>query len=354
MVRIFRKAKEKVGLPPGTLVHIGEKKTEKVKITVIDYDEAQLEEKEVDTVEECFPFKDKSTVTWINIDGIHQVEVIEKLGIHFGIHPLVMEDILHTEQRPKMEDFDYYIIVILKMLSYDGEKKGIISEQVSIVLGQNFVITFQEKEGDLFDPVRERLRKSKGRIRNMKADYLTYALVDTIVDHYFVVLEGIGENIEEMEEEISSDPTPDTMHSIHTLKKELIFLRKSVWPLREVINNLERGELSLIHGSTGVYFRDVYDHTIQAIETVETFRDMASGMLDVYLSSVSNKMNEVMKVLTIIATIFIPLTFIAGLYGMNFKYMPELEWHWGYPVILGLMSALGILMVVYFRRKRWL
>ena len=354
MLRIFRKAKEKVGLPPGTLVHIGEKKTEKVKITVIDYDEAQLEEKEVDTVEECFPFKDKSTVTWINIDGIHQVEVIEKLGIHFGIHPLVMEDILHTEQRPKMEDFDYYIIVILKMLSYDGEKKGIISEQVSIVLGQNFVITFQEKEGDLFDPVRERLRKSKGRIRNMKADYLTYALVDTIVDHYFVVLEGIGENIEEMEEEISSDPTPDTMHSIHTLKKELIFLRKSVWPLREVINNLERGELSLIHGSTGVYFRDVYDHTIQAIETVETFRDMASGMLDVYLSSVSNKMNEVMKVLTIIATIFIPLTFIAGLYGMNFKYMPELEWHWGYPVILGLMLALGILMVVYFRRKRWL
>jgi magnesium transporter len=354
MLGIFRKAGKKVGLPPGTLVHIGEKKTDKVKITVIDYDKGQLEEKEVDTVEECFPFKDKPTVTWINIGGIHQVEVIDKIGRHFNIHPLVMEDIVHTEQRPKMENFDDYIFIILKMLSYNKESKEIASEQISIVLGSNFVITFQEKKGDLFDPVRERLRQSRGRIRNMKADYLAYALVDTIVDHYFVVLEGLGEKIEEMEVELTANPTKNTSQSIHNLKKELIFLRKSVWPLREVINTLERGELPLVHESTGIYLRDVYDHTIQVIETVETFRDMASGMLDIYLSSVSNKMNEVMKVLTIIATIFIPLTFIAGIYGMNFKYMPELEWHWGYPVILGVMVAIGVLMLIYFRRKKWL
>jgi magnesium transporter len=354
MLKLFKRTSRKVGLPPGTLVQIEERKTEKVKINIIDYDEVQFQEKEAETVEECFPFKDKPTVTWINIDGIHQVEIIEKIGTHFGIHSLILEDIMNTGQRPKMEDFEDYIFVVVKMIYYDEKDNEIKAEQVSLLLGSNFVISFQEKEGDVFDPIRERTRKAKGRIRKMKADYLAYALVDTIVDRYFMVLEKLGEKIEGMEEELVTNPTPETLQTIHTLKRELIFLRKSVWPLREVISVLERGESSLIDESTGIYLRDVYDHTIQVIDTIETFRDMVSGMLDIYLSSISNRMNEVMKVLTIMATIFIPLTFIAGVYGMNFKYIPELEWHWGYPVILFVMVAIGILMVIYFRRKKWL
>jgi magnesium transporter len=354
MLKLFRRASNKVGLPPGTLIHIGEEKVERAKVTIIDYGEAQFQEKEVETVEECFPFKDKPTVTWINIDGIHQAEIMEKIGTHFGIHPLILEDIMNTGQRPKMEDFEDYIFVVVKMIYYDDKDSEIRAEQVSLILGSNFVITFQEREGDLFDPVRERIRKGKGRIRRMKADYLAYALVDTIVDHYFVILEKLGEKIEDMEEELIANPTPGTLQTIHTLKRELIFLRKSIWPLREVISVLERGESSLIDESTGIYLRDVYDHTIQVIDTIETFRDMVSGMLDIYLSSISNRMNEVMKVLTIIATIFIPLTFIAGIYGMNFKYIPELEWHWGYGAALIVMGIIAFGMVLYFRRKRWL
>jgi magnesium transporter len=354
MLKLFRRRSKKVGLPPGTLLHIGEKKAEKARITVIDYDEAQFQEREVETVEECFPFKDKPTVTWINIDGLHQVDIIEKIGNHFNIHPLTLEDIVNTEQRPKMEDYQDYIFVLVKMLSYVDEDNGIRPEQVSLILGSNFVISFQEKQGDVFDPVRERIRKGKSRIRKTKADYLAYTLVDTIVDHYFLVLEKFGEEVEGMEEELVANPTPETFQVIHTLKSELIFLRKSVWPLREVASGLEREESPLIHKATRIFLRDVYDHTIQVIDTIETFRDLVSGMLDVYLSSVSNKMNEVMKLLTIIATIFIPLTFVAGIYGMNFKYMPELEWHWGYFAALFVMVGIVLLMVFYFKRKRWL
>jgi magnesium transporter len=355
MSRLFKKvAKKKIGLPPGTLVHVGEKKAEKVRIRIIDYDEAQFEEKEAKTVEECFPFKDTPTVTWINIDGLHDIEIIEKIGKHFGLHPLLLEDILNTEQRPKMEDHEDSLFIVLKMLYYDEEKHDITAEQVSIILGSNFVISFQEREGDVFKFIRERIRNGKGRIRKVGSDYLAYALVDAIVDNYFIILEKLGEKIEEMEEELVTNPTPETLQTIHHLKREMIFLRKSVWPLREVISALERGEPTLIHESTGIYLRDLYDHTIQVIDSIETFRDMVSGMLDIYLSSISNRMNEVMKVLTIIATIFIPLTFIAGIYGMNFQYMPELGWRWGYPVIWLLMCAILILMVVYFRRKRWL
>ena len=348
------KRSKKAGLPPGTLVHIGKKKTEKVKITVIDYDEKNFWEKDVKTVEECFPFKDKPTVTWINIDGIHDVEIIEKIGKHFGVHPLLLEDIMNSEQRPKMEDFEEYIFIVLKMLRYDEKQGEIKSEQVSLILGSNFIVSFQEMEGDVFNLVRERIRNEKGRIRKMKADYLAYTLIDAVIDNYFIILEKTGEKIEDMEDELVTNPTPGTLQTIHNLKREMIFLRKSVWPLREVINGMQKAESPLIKESTGIYLRDVYDHTIQVIDTIETFRDMISGMLDIYLSSISNKMNEVMKVLTIIATIFIPLTFVAGLYGMNFKYMPELEWHFGYFAILLLMIIIGISMVFYFRRKKWL
>lgn len=354
MSRFFKKRTQKIGLPPGTLVHVGEKKVEKTKITIIDYDAEHLEEKVAKTVDECFSFKDKPTVTWINIDGIHEIEIIEKIGNHFDLHPLILEDIVHTEQRPKMEDFEHYIYVVLRLLTFDEIENEINAEQISIILGSNFIISFQEMEGDVFDHVRDRIRNSKGRIRKMGADYLAYALLDAIVDNYFVILEKLGEKIESMEEELVTNPRPETLQTIHELKREMIFLRKSVWPLREVVNSMERGESSLIQDSTTIYLRDVYDHTIQVIDTIETFRDMLSGMLDIYLSSVSNKMNEVMKVLTIIATIFIPLTFIAGNYGMNFEYMPELGWRWSYPVYWMVVLTVAAFMVIYFKRKKWL
>ena len=325
-----------------------------MKITIIDYDEEKFQEKEVETIDEVFPFSDKSTATWINLDGIHQVDNIEKIGKHFKIHPLVLEDIMNTGQRPKMEDFNNYLFLVLKMLSYDEEENETKTEQVSLILSSNYVISFQESEGDVFDPIRERIRTDRGRIRKMGVDYLAYSLIDAIVDNYFMVLEKIGEKIEDIEDELVKNPTPEVLHTIHRLKRELIFLRKSVWPLREVISRLERWESPLIDKSIDIYLRDVYDHTIQVIDALETFRDMLSGMLDIYLSSVSNRMNEVMKVLTIIATIFIPLTLVAGIYGMNFRYMPELDWVWGYPIVYMIMLAISAVMLVYFRRKRWL
>jgi magnesium transporter len=355
MPRFLKKVSKTIGLSPGALVHIGKKKIEKARIRLVDYDETQLQEKEPKTIEECFPFKDLPTVTWVNVDGLHNISIMEKIGKHFGLHPLVLEDILNTEQRPKIEDFDDHIFVVLKMLYYDDGQDEIGAEQISIILGSNFVLSFQERVGDIFDPLRERIRSAKGRVRKMGPDYLAYNLLDAIVDNYFVVLEKLGEQIEGMEEELVTNPTPKTLQTIHNLKREMIFLRKSVWPLREVVSRLERGESSLIKEATGIYLRDVYDHTIQVIDTVETYRDMLSGMLDIYLSSISNRMNQVMKVLTIIATIFIPLTFVAGIYGMNFEYMPELKWHWFYPKAFWLvMLGVAALMLVYFRRKRWL
>jgi len=354
MSKFVRRRGKKIGLPPGTPVFVGDKKIEEVKISIIDYDETQFQEKEAKTIEECFPFKETSTVTWINIDGVHQVDVIEKIGKHFDMHPLIMEDIMHTEQRPKMEDFGHYIFIVLKMLYYDDEENEIKGEQVSLILGERFVISFQEREGDIFDPIRDRIRNAKGRVRKMGADYLAYLLLDAVVDHYFTILEKLGERIEELEEKLVSDPRPETLHEIHKLKREMIFLRRSVWPLRELISGLERVESSLIKKATRIYLRDIYDHTIQVIDTVETYRDMLSGMHDTYLSSISNRMNEVMKVLTIIATIFIPLTFIAGIYGMNFEFMPELKWRAAYFVVWGIIAVVAVSMVVFFRRRKWL
>ncbi len=354
MPKLIKKRSKKAGLPPGTLVHIGEKKAEIPKITIMDYSEDHFQEKEVKTIEECFLFKETPTVTWINIDGLHQVEILEKLGECYGFHPLVLEDILNTDQRPKIEDYGEYLYIVLKMLDQSNQSNEILTEQISLILGPSFVISFQEREGDVFDPIRERIRTGKGRIRKMGADYLTYALLDSIVDNYFIVMEKLGEKIEFLEEELVKRPIPETLQTIHHLKREMIFFRKAVWPLREVIGSLERGELPLIKETSRIYLRDVYDHTIQVIDTVETFRDMVSGMLDIYLSSVSNRLNAVMKVLTIIATIFMPLTFIAGIYGMNFKYMPELEWKWGYPMVWLVVIGIGIFMLTYFKRKRWL
>jgi magnesium transporter len=340
-LHIFTKKKlANLGQPPGALIFTGEKKVEKPRITVIDYDEKKLQEKVVHTIEECFSFKDTSTVTWINIDGLHDVEIMGKIGSHFKVHPLVLEDILNTTQRPKMDDMEDHIFVTLKMLLYEEESGKIDIEQVSLIIGTNFVISFQEKEGDVFNPIRERIKTSKGRVRKLRADYLAYTLIDAIVDSYFSILERFGEEIELLDDELIKNPTTETASKIHTLKREFIFLRRSIWPLRELISGLERGESKLFKKSTLFFLRDLYDHTIQVIDSIEAYR--------------SNRMNEVMKVLTIIATIFIPLTFIAGIYGMNFQFMPELAWRWSYPIVWIIIGITGIFMFIFFKRKRWL
>ncbi|MCD6330191.1 MAG: magnesium/cobalt transporter CorA [Candidatus Cloacimonetes bacterium] len=342
----------KYGTPSGSLIHVGQKKMEKVSISVMDYDADNFTEKTLNKVEECKKFINTSTVTWINVDGVHDAEVMENFGKYFGFHPLLLEDIMNTEQRPKVEDFGDYMYFVLKML-YRNKNDSISAEQVSIILGKDYVISFQERSGDVFDSIRKRIRNKKGRIRNFHADYLMYALIDSIIDHYFVILETVSESVEKLEDEVVKAPTTNTLQLIHRMKRMMMYLRKSVWPLREVINAMHHSESELIDESINVYLRDVYDHTIQVIDTIESYRDMVSGLLDIYLSSISNRMNEVMKVLTIIATIFIPLTFIAGIYGMNFAFMPELQWKWGYFVTLGVMLGVFIGMLLYFKRKKW-
>jgi len=339
--------------PPGTLPVNNGHSDQPVQITVIDYDDSHFQEKIVGNITECFPFRDTETVTWINVDGLGNPKRIEELGKCFTIHPLILEDIFNTSQRPKMEDQDQYIYLTLKMLTYPDDVKEIKIEHISMVLGHNFLISFQEDIGDLFDPVRERIRK-EGRIRKLGPDYLAYALIDVVVDNYFVVMEKLEEQVEGLEEELVASPTPDSLQKISRLKRDMIFLRKSVWPLREMINALEQSESVLIKEPTRIYLRDVYNHTIQVIDTLETFRDLVSGMIDIYLSGLSYKMNEIMKVLTLIATIFIPLTFVVGLYGMNFKYMPEIEWEYGYYSVLVVMAVMVAGMLTYYRKKKWI
>jgi magnesium transporter len=341
------------GLPPGTVVFVGERKVEEIRITLIDYDENQYNEREIENIEDCFPYKGSPSISWINIDGVHQVDVIEKLGDHFVLHPLLQEDVVNTHQRPKFDEFDDHLFIVLRMFFLNEEKNELEGEQISFIVGANFVISFQERQGDVFEQVRERLRNGKGRIRKKGSDYLAYCLIDAIVDSYYTILETLGEHIESLQEELVSEPKREDLQIIQDLKRDMLFLRKSVWPLREVIGGLVRSESTLIKQDVLVYVRDVYDHVIQAIDTIETYRDMLSAMLDIYLSSVGNRMNEVMKVLTIIATIFIPMTFLAGVYGMNFKYMPELEWRYAYLFFWIVVSVVLIAMIAYFKRKKW-
>jgi len=354
MPKLARKRTQKAGLPAGTLVYTGGKKDEKIRIHVVDYDEANFAETELTSVDACISYKNKPSITWINVDGVHNVPMLEKLGECFGLHRLVMEDILNIDQRPKIEDYGDYLYIVLKMLTIGGNNET-RTEQVSIILGTNFILSFQEGiEGDVFNVIRERIRNNKGRIRKVGADYLGYSLLDAVVDNYFVVLEKLGDKIEVLETELIEDPTQKTVQKIYQLKREMIFLHNAVWPLREVVSSLGKHESSLIQDSTTPYVRDVYDHLIHVIDSVDIYREMLSSMLDMYLSSVSNRLNSVMKVLTIIATIFMPLTFIAGVYGMNFKNMPELEWRYGYPLVMLVMAAISVLMLLYFKRKKWL
>lgn len=342
----------KTGAPPGTIVYQGKRTTENVKLTLIQYNETHYSEKDFYDLSECLECITPDTIKWINVDGIHKVEVIEALGKRFNIHPLTLEDIVNPRQRAKFEDYDSYVVAIMKMIYYDHE---IHSEQLTVVLLEGMVISFQEVHGgDAFDMIRNRLRQGKGRVRKMGADYLAYALLDAVVDCYFSILEKVGDRIEVLEEDVMDEPSKDILKQIHHMKREMIFLRKAVWPMRELINNLERSETELVKPSTDIYLRDLHDHAIRVIDTVETFRDLLSGMMDIYLSSVSNRMNEVMKVLTIITTIFVPITFIVGVYGMNFDNMPELHTTWGYPLTWASIIVTVSILLYYFRKKKWL
>ena len=354
MSRIIKKTSKKVGLHPGALVHVGDQKIDKPIIELVRYNENEFEEKRLQSMEEFISSRAENKNTWLNIDGLHDVGVIETIGKQFNIHPLVLEDILNTEKRPLIEDYGDYIYMVAKMLSYDDKENIVKAEQVSVVLGNNYVVTFQESVGDVFNPIRERLRQGKGRIRKDGSDYLAYTLVDCIVDNYFIILEKFSESIEDIEEVLMNDFDQDIVEKIYRMKREMVLLRKSVWPLREVVIGLERFESTLINKSTMIYIRDLYDHTFQVIDTVETLSEMLSGILEIYLFSLSNKMNQVMKVLTIMASIFIPLTFITGIYGMNFEFMPELHSRFGYPIVLAFMIAIAIFMIFLFKKKKWI
>lgn len=355
MPRASKRRMKKVGLPAGTLVYTGEQAVGKIDITLIDYDEQMFEERPLHTAEECVPYVDKPTATWINVDGVHNPAMLERLGECFGLHRLVIEDVLSIVQRPKVEDYGDYLYIVLKMITYDDKEEVIVPEQVSLIVGRNFLLSFQEGvRGDVFPLIRDRLRAGRGKIRKMGVDYLAYSLLDALVDGYFTILEKLGDRIDQLEEELIAQPGKTTIQQLYRLKRELLFLHKAVWPLREVIAALIRRESPLIREATVPYLRDVYDHVVQTIDSVEISRDMLSTMLDLYLSSVSNRLNEVMKVLTVISLIFMPITFIAGVYGMNFKYMPELEWRYGYIFSLFLMLGISLLMLLYFKRKKWL
>ena len=345
---------DKAGLSPGSLIYIGPSIKDEVKIHIMSYDEARFEELSNANLGDVTRCLANPGVTWINVSGIHDVDLISALGKQFGLHPLTMEDIVNTAQRPKAEEFERYIFLVLKMASYNEEQKLIEMENISLVLGEGWVLSFQERPGDVFRPVRDRIRSGKGRLRKCKADYLAYALTDAVVDEYFVILEQLGEYIEELEDDIVVTPQMPQLQSVYRLKRNVLMLRKSVWPLREEIGAIEKSESPLIAATTRPFLRDLYDHTIQVIDMVETHRDILGNMHDTYLSSVNNRMNDIIKVLTIIATIFIPLTFVAGVYGMNFQYMPELKWAWGYPAVLLFMAMIALGMIVYFKRRKWI
>ncbi|WP_378956935.1 magnesium/cobalt transporter CorA [Pelosinus sp. sgz500959] len=345
---------QKVGMPPGTLLHIGAMRSEKVKISMLCYSKDVWTEEQFNHVDELLQYKSTADVNWVHISGIHVVDVIEKIGNKFNIHPLILEDIVNTNQRPKLEESKDYVYIVLKMIHYFEQRSNIEFEQISMIVGSHYIVSFQENDNQTFQQIKDRIKKTNGKIRTKGVDYLAYALIDCIVDHYYLALEYLGEKIELLEDQLMSDPGPDVLKEIHRLKTEMLFVRKAIWPLREIINALSRGDSALFNHDTLIYLRDVYDHIIQIIDTIEMYRDMVTGMFDIYISSVSYKLNEVMKVLTIIATIFIPLTFIVGLYGMNFKYMPELEWEWGYPAVLVLMLLISIFMILYFRRRKWI
>jgi len=348
-----KKTASKVGLPPGSIVHIGQKKIEKVKIDLTEYDENKFETCEINSVEEIDPYTDTPQVTWVNVCGLHDTELIKQIGEKFNIHPLVLEDILNTETRPKIEITDNYIFVAMKMLTNNNPKNQINTEQVSFILGNTFVFSFLEKSDSIFNPIKDRITNNYGRVRKQASDYLFYALMDVVVDQYFLLLEQIEEKMELLDDDVINNTDKSQIEKIYNLKNKLLLTRRSLWPLREIFSRLIREESPLINRKVIPYLRDLLDHTIQITETIDLQREITNGIMETHISLMSYKMNEVMKVLTVIATIFIPLTFIVGIYGMNFPNMPEMQWPWAYSALWGVMIGVVLFMVFYFKRKRW-
>jgi len=354
MARLFQGRRDKVGVAPGTMVYVGGDRPAGVTISVLDFGPELCTERELAAPDEALPYRDSPSTSWLNINGLQDITSLHRLCETFGLHPLVQEDIVNTHQRPKLEDYQDYLYLVCRMLTFNERTQRIESEQVSLVIGQHWVLSFQERPGDVFDGVRERIRQGRGRIRRLGPVYLAYALLDAVVDNYFTIIERVGEIVETIEEGLLDGPESGQLAAIHEVKREMIMMRRTVWPLRELVGALQRGESVLVVPELQVFFRDVHDHAIQVADAVESYRDILSGLQDLYLSTLSNRMNEVMKVLTIMGSIFIPLTFVAGVYGMNFEHMPELGWRWGYAGFWGVILALSGGMLLFFRRRRWL
>lgn len=346
---------EKKGLPPGSLIHVGSRLETETKISVLAYNGVNIKEQVLESVDEIHGFKASDSVTWVIVEGLANVGIVERIGTIFGVHQLILEDILNTHQRAKLEEYNDHLYIVLKCLTLEEGRFNVAYEQVSILMFTNVVIVFKEKKDDLFHPIQKRIKASKGLLRKSGADYLTYTILDTIVDQNFIIIDSLDDVITSLEDRLlSSELKPDVLHTIQKLKREVIRIRKYVSPVRELMAEMRRSESELIHEKTQVYLRDVYDHVIRVVESIESYREMLTGLLDIYISGVSNKMNEIMKVLTIFASIFIPLTFIAGIYGMNFEYMPELKLKWAYPFLWVLFITISVALLVFFRRKKWL
>jgi len=354
MIKFLRIKSKKTGLPPGTMVHVGEDSAVETVISIIDYDKDNFAQTKVNSINDILKLRDTNTIKWVNIEGLKNIELIESIGHSFNVHPLVLEDIVNVHQRPKFEEYDDYLFIVLKSISLHSKEFSVSHDQVSILLFNNIVFTLKEKHDDIFIPLLQRIENSKGKIRAFGSDYLVYTIIDTLVDQNFLILDALDEIVDSVEEELLANTTKETLSSIQKIKRELIYIRKSVSPLREMLTSLLRSESELINEHTEIYFRDVYDHAIRINESIESYRDMLSGLLDVYMSNVSNKMNEVMKILTVFAAIFIPLTFIAGIYGMNFEFMPELKLRWAYPALWVVFFAIPIILVIVFKKKKWL
>jgi magnesium transporter len=353
VINPLKKISKKINSPPGTITFLEEPKISEVSVYLIDYGEENLKEIEITDIDEINKYKDSNSVTWIKIVGLSDLELLQKIGIKFKLHPLVLEDICHTTHRPKLDEYDKYLFLIARSLRYLTDKEQVLTEQVSMIVGSNYVITFQEHDDHLFDNIINRIKSAKGRIRKRGADFLTYAILDALVDHYLIILEKLGDDIEVIQSKLISKPNKELFQVVHQLREEILVVRKAIFPLREIIKQLQNEEISFMREETAPFLRDVHDHMILALESIDEFRETVRTMFDLYFSSLSNQMNDVMRVLTIIATIFIPLTFIAGIYGMNFKFMPELDWRGGYFTAVGVMSAIAIVMLIYFKKKKW-
>lgn len=353
MSNYIKSRSSKRGLEPGSLIHIGDVKRESTKIAIYKYNEQSFELSEPDSIHHHAFSESNDYVTWVNIEGLHDVKLLDSIGKHYKLHPLIIEDILNTDQRPKIEVYKEYIFISIKTIEYDKIVNDFIIEQQSIVIGKNYVLSFGERDTDIFEPIISRLKSGVGRGRMLGADYMAYSLLDIIVDNYYSIIEGISDRIEAIEDETIERATSDTLKNIRRLRRQVLFLNKFVWPLREIMSTLERRESDLINESVEAYIRDLYDHVIQVLDTSETLRDILTSIIDIYISNSSNKMNEIMKVLTIISTVFMPLSFIVGVYGMNIANMPELHWKWMYPTLWAIMIFISIIMLVYFKKKKW-